>query len=106
MNRLIFISCIFFTGIFVGAEELGPPNEWFQCKVDSDCIEIEFYCAGGIVNIAFAKEAQKYYANLNARSKCFNPPLTESEKKIPYKVFCEKKKCQVQGKNPKGPGFS
>jgi hypothetical protein len=81
-------------------------NLWSECSKDEDCVEIDFYCAGGIVNKKFQKEAHQYYSDKNKVLDCMRKDPTEEEKKIPYKLFCEKKKCNKQGFNKVKPGFS
>ncbi|MBC7714272.1 MAG: hypothetical protein H7177_13090 [Rhizobacter sp.] len=97
---------IFLITLTVFAEELKPNDSWFQCQKDSECINIDYNCAGNVVNTAFAKIAKDYYELENARSNCIRQEPTEAQKKIPYKVFCKSNKCGVQGINPKKPGFS
>ena len=99
----LFIS---FLGLKGFAGDVKPTNDWFKCDSDKDCIEIEYTCAGGVVNVSFAKQAAEFYQLENARKNCVRPKPTDAQKKIPFKVFCEMKKCRVQGINPKGPGFS
>jgi hypothetical protein len=35
---------------------MADESLWSQCSKDEDCVEIDFYCAGGIVNKKFKKE--------------------------------------------------
>lgn len=69
-------------------------------------MDIDYSCAGQVVNKAFAKVAREYYQLENARSECNRLAPTDAQKKITYKVFCEKQICRKTGINPKGPGFS
>ena len=88
------------------AEEIRPNDSWFNCKSSADCVDIDYDCAGGVVNKSFVKAAKEYYQLMNARANCIRVQPSEAEKKIPYKIFCEKNKCGKQGINPKTPGFS
>jgi hypothetical protein len=106
MKKIFLHSIIFLIASTVIADELNPNDSWFQCQKDNECIHINYYCAGGVVNKTFAKIAKDYYELENARSNCTQRKPTEAQKKIPYKVFCEKKKCATQGVNPKELGFS
>lgn len=92
------------TIVFADAAKIN--NKWFQCKADNECVEVSFLCTGGVVNKSYAKEANKYYSDLNAVMNCIRNPVTEEQKKIPYRVFCKNKKCQSEGINPRAPGFS
>ncbi len=87
-------------------KEVIPEESWFSCTTDSDCIEIKYTCAGGVVNKKYTNIAKDYYQIENARTNCLEGEPTENQKKTPYKVFCELKKCKVQGVYPKKPGFS
>ena len=101
-------------GPVFGAEPPGPVKEWFRCEADSDCVHIQYTCAGAAVNRAFAKPADEYFALENARTECVGPDWRERHKgtlpsdraEVPYKVYCEARQCKVQGISPKKPGFS
>lgn len=79
-------------------------DKWFACDRDEDCVDISFHCAGGVVNKTFAKAAADYYKLQNARANCMVSPK-KSGPEIPFKTFCQEKKCGKQGQNPKL-GFS
>jgi hypothetical protein len=106
MKNALFLSVLLFISAPTLAEEAKPSDLWFQCKVDADCVDIDFECAVAIVNKSFAKVAREYYGLMNARTNCTGSGNQKSDSKIPYKLFCEKNRCNRQGTNPKGPGFS
>ncbi len=83
-----------------------PADKWFQCVANTDCVHIEYACAQGVVNKAFAKDANDYFALENARRNCVRPADDAHKNKEPYKVYCEINRCKVKGVNPKPPGFS
>lgn len=84
-----------------------PPAAWFLCDHDEDCVDIQYPCVGGTVNKKFAKDANKLYNKKASTINCIeSAPLNpKDEKTPPFKVFCDKGKCQKQGRNPKM-GFS
>lgn len=92
--------------LFLSFSVMADVSLWSECIKDEECIEIDFYCAGGIVNKKFQKVAHQYYSDKNKVLDCMRKEPSEEEKKIPYKLFCEKKKCQKQGFNKVKPGFS
>lgn len=109
MKNHLFLVCLLSTFSFDSyciASESEPKNVWFECVIDSDCVKVDYECAGNVVNKKYERAANLFYGNLNAISNCFRPAPTQEMKKIPYKVFCEKKKCHSQGLSPKSPGFS
>lgn len=79
--------------------------EWFTCQADSDCVDINYTCAGAVVNKKFLEDATKYYQHKNAITNCETSSSGNKSKPVPFKVFCEKATCKKQGKNPKL-GFS
>ncbi|MCK6599538.1 MAG: hypothetical protein L6Q37_14325 [Bdellovibrionaceae bacterium] len=100
------VMSIFLLSTSIAIAEIKPNDSWFKCQNSNECEDIDYECAGGIVNKSFAKEAREYYQLMNARSNCIRTEPSEKQRKIPYKVFCEKSKCNKQGINPKKPGFS
>lgn len=84
----------------------GIPKEWQQCKVDSDCVHIEYSCTQAVVNKKYARPADEYLGHENSILDCVQMPPSEKQKQDPYKIFCESKQCKVRGVNPKSPKFS
>ncbi len=81
--------------------------EWFTCEADKDCVDINYSCAGAVVNKTYLEEANKHYRYINSVTECYVKPPSKDQKTepVPFKIFCKEKKCQKQGVNPKQ-GFS
>ncbi len=96
---LLYVS----TGI---TSELKPTDLWFSCHKDSDCIHIDYNCAGAVVNKDFERIANEYYKTENSRLNCERKEPSPAELKVPYKILCLENKCSIQGIKRKRPGFS
>ena len=108
MSKITILALVCFQILnvsFAVADEKKENPEWFVCSKDSDCVDINYSCAGAVVNRKFAEEANSHYRYINSVSECFMKPTEKNPKTPPFKVFCKQKKCQKQGMNPKI-GFS
>ena len=99
-----------FALLFLAAGEVlavptRPPQAWFQCVQDADCVHLNYSCAGAVVNMAYAKRADEYYALENARSNCTNAGQKAVNERS-HKTYCEASICKYRGHKPVLRGFS
>lgn len=94
--RLVLMLSAYIAGQVANAG-LQPSEEWFRCAKSTDCVHIDFECAGGVVNKAFEKAAEEYYRNQSDISTCMRMKPSDAELKVPYRVLCVKHKCVHYG---------
>lgn len=76
------------------AETHEPSPQWFKCTADADCINLEFDCAGGVINKKFMEAASAYYRQQAMVMNCAAAAKDESAPAL--RAVCTRGKCEIK----------